>query len=313
MILQLIALQVLIPVCLLAWLLLAKGIGVLRWGLRVVAVGAYLVALASAGLWTSIPLHLLLVYVLAYFYAGFRSWPGERTKREAGEGIGVMRLILHGAVAAGMLLLMLQALLGRQPARHVPIVDLEFPLRSGTYYVANGGSRQLINAHQMTLTDPRFRAYRGQSYGVDLVELGSTGFRAGGVAPADPSRYAIFGDTVYAPCAGEVVRAVDGLKDLSPPQVDREHMEGNHAILRCGEVWVLLGHLKFGSVRVATGQLVQARQAIGEVGNTGNSDEPHLHVHAQRAGTSETPLSSEPLQVRFSGRYLSRNSLVRRD
>jgi hypothetical protein len=94
------------------------------------------------------------------------------------------------------------------------LVDLRFPLMDGTYLVANGGESELVNAHLMTLKGERFRAYRGQSYGVDLVKLGALGLRARGVIPHDPEAHAIFGDLVVAPCAGTVMHAEDGHHDL---------------------------------------------------------------------------------------------------
>ena len=49
---------------------------------------------------------------------------------------------------------------------------------------------------------------------------------------------------------------------------------------------------------------------LGEVGNSGNSDEPHLHVHAQRPGRPWDLFTADPLPVRFDGRYLVRNDRV---
>ena len=40
-----------------------------------------------------------------------------------------------------------------------------------------------------------------------------------------------------------------------------------------------LAHMKMGSVRVKTGDTVKAGQVIGLLGNSGNSDAPHLHYH----------------------------------
>ena len=97
------------------------------------------------------------------------------------------------------------------------IVDLAFPLRSGHYYIANGGSTELVNAHLQLLTGERFRRYRGASYGIDILALDTLGNRASGFAPRDPAQYAIFGDAIYAPCEGVVVRVEDWLPDLAPP------------------------------------------------------------------------------------------------
>ena len=84
-------------------------------------------------------------------------------------------------------------------------------------------------------------------------------------------------------------------------------MAGNHVLVRCMQADVLLGHFKPGSLKVAVGQQVTVSQPIANVGNSGNTGEPHLHVHAQQAGTTEAPLSGNPLPVRFDGRFLVRN------
>ena len=156
----------------------------------------------------------------------------------------------------------------------------------------------------------RFQAYRGQSYGVDIVKLNRWGLRANGLLPPQPSAYGIYGEQVYAPCTGQVIVALDGVPDMQVPQMDRQHMAGNHVLLRCKNADVLLGHFKTGSVKVATGQQLTVGQPIANVGNSGNTGEPHLHIHAQRAGTAAEPLSGDPLPVRFNGRFLVRNDRV---
>ena len=189
------------------------------------------------------------------------------------------------------------------------VVDLALPLKGGEYLVVNGGSSNSLNAHLMTLdrSIARFHAYQGQSYGVDIVKLDSWGLRANGLLPSQPSAYKIYGVPVYAPCAGEVIAAFDNLPDMQVPQTDRSHMAGNHVLLRCTQADVLLGHLKPGSVKVAIGQLVSTGQPIANVGNSGNTGEPHLHIHAQLPGTAAEPFSGSPLPLRFNGRFLVRN------
>jgi murein DD-endopeptidase MepM/ murein hydrolase activator NlpD len=68
--------------------------------------------------------------------------------------------------------------------------------------------------------------------------------------------------------------------------------------------------MRTGSVRVHPGDYVTTRTLIGEVGNSGNSDEPHLHVHAQRPGYLWDPFVGDPLPIRLDGRYLVRNDRV---
>jgi murein DD-endopeptidase MepM/ murein hydrolase activator NlpD len=45
-----------------------------------------------------------------------------------------------------------------------------------------------------------------------------------------------------------------------------------------GGPFVLVAHLRKDSVRIGVGDLVEAGQVLGEVGNSGNSTQPHVHV-----------------------------------
>jgi hypothetical protein len=197
-------------------------------------------------------------------------------------------------------------------------VNLAFPLGPGHYLVVNGGSAMGTNAHLMTLDSsvPKFRTWRGQSYGVDIVQLDAFGLRARGVQPADPKAYRIYGARVLAPCAGQVVLAVDGLPDMQVPDTDREHLAGNHVLLRCAKTQsgvaadVLVGHLQPGSVQVQTGAKVAVGRWLGSVGNSGNTGEPHLHVHAQAPGPAAAPLSGDPWPILFDGRFPVRGDRI---
>jgi hypothetical protein len=44
--------------------------------------------------------------------------------------------------------------------------------------------------------------------------------------------------------------------------------------------FVLVAHLRRGSVRVAPGGTVAAGDVLGACGNSGNSTQPHIHVQA---------------------------------
>ncbi|MGB5336443.1 MAG: serine hydrolase [Woeseiaceae bacterium] len=217
---------------------------------------------------------------------------------------------------AGLWLLTAAALVSTGVAidgRRVPnadTIDIPIPLGTGTYLIANGGSREIVNAHVRTLDSSveRFREYRGQSYGIDLVELNAFGLRSAGLQPADPAAYEIYGNPVYAPCAGQVVASRNDRADMQAPVMDREVMEGNHVLLRCGDVVLLLAHLIPGSVQVEAGDIVAIGQQLARVGNSGNSSEPHLHISAQRPGSSPFSLDGEPMAILFDGRFPIRNA-----
>lgn len=300
-------LQVGVPLALLAWQALGRNRSVAQWAVKTLAVGGYLGAVHTIGLWIVAPWYTALVLLAALtamalwqlravsrlpWRAARPSWPSI---------VGRAALVLLTAVV------LTAANTARQPPAGT-VVDLQFPLRDGVYYVAAGGSTELLNAHLMTLTAARFEAFRGQSYGVDLLKLGPFGLRASGLLPGDPARYAIYGDRVFAPCAGIVVHAEDGAPDMPPPQPDRTRMPGNHVLLDCDGVHVLLAHFTPGSVRVAPSEHVTTGTVVGLVGNSGNSNEPHLHIHAQRpAASGRGLLSGDPLPIRLNGEYLVRN------
>jgi len=61
--------------------------------------------------------------------------------------------------------------------------------------------------------------------------------------------------------------------------------------------------MKKGSVVVHEGQWVVQGQALGCVGNSGFSSEPHLHIQAHAKGKPGTPwYMGEPLYISFNGR-----------
>ncbi|MCP2192707.1 Peptidase family M23 [Williamsia deligens] len=153
-----------------------------------------------------------------------------------------------------------------------------FPLRDGRWLAVEGDGR-IFNHHWPV------PAQRGAW---DLVRLGSNGRSRRGFRQAADGDFAAYGAPVVAPCDGTVVRAVDGLADGVPTTT---HPAGNHVVIDTGSERVVLAHLHYGSVRVEQGQHVTAGVVLGEVGNSGNSTEPHLHIHAERDGV--------PLRLRF--------------
>jgi hypothetical protein len=303
-------LQVGVPIVLLVWLACGRNASINQWLAKAAISVLYLGAVHIAGLWVLLPWYTaamfiaVLVGIVMCQVSLIRRLPWRAAR------IASPSVVARAAVATSAVVVLVTATIGRQPPSEV-LVDLQFPLRNGVYYVAGGGSVEMLNPHLMTLGADRFQAYRGQSYGNDLLKLGAYGMRASGLLPSDPARYVIYGDAVYAPCSGRVVQAEDGAPDMPPPQPDRTRMSGNHVLLDCEGVHVLLAHLQPGTVRVRPDEWVEAGTIIGLVGNSGNSNEPHLHIHAQRpAPTGQEPLSGDPLPMRFDGRYIVRNDRI---
>lgn len=301
--------QAILPIILIAMLALVPPRSSIGFWVHAIAIGLTLVALRYVGIWTFPPwwtvyafgalLGAAVVSGLARRRASTR-WPRGVFSWAALVGFGAL------SVYAGNEVRIAYPATSMGPER---TLDLASPLGPGTYLIANGGAAPSVNAHATFLDQSvaAHRPYWGTAHGVDLVALDRWGLRADGVMPADPIRYVIFGMPVIAPCAGDVIVAVDGLPDMPVPKVDKAHLAGNHVILRCTKADILLGHFRKGSLRVRVGQRLRARDPIAQVGNSGNTSEPHLHIHAQMPGTPGAPFSSAPIPIRIDGRYLARN------
>lgn len=307
-------LQLVLPLALLAWLAAWPLRSVAGLIVQSLAAGLTILAVSLGGLWLIppwwTPYLLGLLWVCAAALGVLRITRTKRTAWPLGASAWVVAAVLL-VLAMLALFVIVSALSGRQPDQ-TRIVSLEAPLRGGPYLIVSGGSNERVNAHVRTLrpTTARMAAFRGQSFGLDIVELDRWGMASDGIMPADPAAYSIFGQSVHAPCDGMVVSAIDGFPDQRVPQTDLVNRAGNHVLLECDGAIVVLGHFRRGSVAVAEGERVSAGQVLGEVGNSGASDLPHLHIHAQTPGTMQAPLSGDPLQIRIEGRYLVRGDRV---
>ena len=127
-----------------------------------------------------------------------------------------------------------------------------------------------------------------------------------------------WGQPIYAPFAGEVVEAEDGIAERDPAHIGRDlfvaakngigykaatshrklrHILGNYVILRGEKAHALLAHARLGSIRVRPGDRVEVAQKLAEVGHSGNSTSPHLHFQLM---DGREPLKAKGLPCCFS-------------
>jgi Peptidase family M23 len=187
-------------------------------------------------------------------------------------------------------------LVGINRAPSDPVV-IDLPL-AGEWYVIHGGRSDLINAHypsSLPLIGPEqadaldvIQVQNGRSFSGDSKQLTS---------------YLAFGQPVLAPGDGIITDLTDTLPDLPIGTSDNTHLEGNYLVLDLGgQRYVMLAHLKQGSARVAVGDKVKRGQPIAQVGNSGDTSEPHLHLQIQNKPTfgpsAQQGLRTYPLLLR---------------
>ena len=182
-------------------------------------------------------------------------------------------------------------------------VELDFPLKEGDYYIVQGGNDLLINHHHEV---------NAQKYAIDIVKLNRWGVRCNALFAPDLDHYNIFGTTVYGPCEGRIIRLVNEHDDLPINTMDEDHLAGNHIAIQIGDSnrIVVLAHLMKNTFLVKEGDLVVRGQPLAKVGNSGNTSEPHLHMHVVET-TSDDLLFDEPgVPMKFNGQFLIRNQRI---
>lgn len=154
------------------------------------------------------------------------------------------------------------------------------PLR-GAGYVAGDGCCDSVR-HVRALLPLGGRQYLAQRFAIDWERIDDQNRLVVGDI-SDVRSYHIFGDPVFAVADGVVTEARDGLPEQVPGALPAglpiEQADGNYVTLDIGGgAFVLYAHLRLNSVRVRAGDRVQRGDQIGEVGNSGNSQAPHLHL-----------------------------------
>ncbi len=90
------------------------------------------------------------------------------------------------------------------------------------------------------------------------------------------------GVSVIAPIKGVVELKRDGVDDINAKGIDRKPLEGkecgNEVVISNDEMQIQLCHLKNKSIRVNVGDEINAGDVIGEIGLSGLTEYPHLHM-----------------------------------
>ncbi len=94
-----------------------------------------------------------------------------------------------------------------------------------------------------------------------------------------------FAKDVLSPIDGVVTSCIYNEKDNKIAEVETSRNWGNYIIIKSSYgFFVKLSHLKQNSLIVKIGDFVSAGQKIAECGNSGYSQEPHLHLQVQYQG-----------------------------
>ncbi|BBZ26188.1 peptidase M23 [Mycolicibacterium madagascariense] len=176
-----------------------------------------------------------------------------------------------------------------------------------------------MTGHRMAMNPLDGSLWAAERFAVDYVQLSPNGTLFSGDRAA-PQSYPYFGAAIHAVADGPVVAVLDGLPEQvagrSPTGLPLDQYGGNHVVQDISgggaeKRYAFYAHLQTGSVKVKPGDQLSTGQVIANLGNSGNTDAPHLHFHVM---STPDPLRSNGLPFVFkdfslAGRLASMDAL----
>lgn len=163
-----------------------------------------------------------------------------------------------------------------------PVPVLRAPLRGPSWVAFNAFSSP---DHRRALVPVDGKVRIAQRFAIDWMCLGPDGRLFHGDPKSNASFYD-YGAEVLAVADGRISDLKDGLpenagsNEQSTRAITLDNLVGNYLMLDLGHGrFALYAHLQPGSLQVKLGDKVKAGQVLARLGNSGNSDAPHLHFH----------------------------------
>jgi hypothetical protein len=189
-------------------------------------------------------------------------------------------------------------------------LSLAPPVSAGDWWIGLGPSNTSEHRRAVFRVGEDTVPHLAQRFAIDWVKMDARGEYARDHRGRRNTDWFGYGDPVVAVADARVAAVVDSIPDNTPGEGSRAvpmrvaTVLGNYVLLDLGtgagasgaHRYALFGHLKPGTLRVRTGDQVHRGQILGDIGNSGNSDGPHLHFHVTEAADAEAaPLRSEGL------------------
>jgi hypothetical protein len=181
-----------------------------------------------------------------------------------------------------------------------PAVVLGPPLRGDGWLASHGLSND--SSHRRTLLAIDGKARIAQRFAIDFTRIGADGnaFRGD---PAKNANWTPYGADVLAVADGTVTDVQDGIPENDPTSdkkavpITLTTVGGNYVLLDIGSGrFAFYAHLQPRSLRVRKGERVTRGQVLAKLGNSGQADAPHLHLHIV---DGPSPLGAEGVPMVF--------------
>jgi len=184
--------------------------------------------------------------------------------------------------------------------RRDPAIVIGPPLRGGGWVALSGMSNTSLHRRTLVVVDGKARI--AQRFATDWTRVGADGLAFRG-DPSNNANWSAYGAEVLAVADAVVADVKDGVPENDPTSekkavpINLETVGGNYVILDLGGGrFAFYAHLRPGSIRLRVGDRVRRGQVLALLGNSGNSDAPHLHFHV---ADGDSPLGAEGVPYVF--------------
>ena len=188
-------------------------------------------------------------------------------------------------------------------------VEIDFPFRNGKYLITDGGNSRisrLMNYHFYSKVHRKNKTNNSMLFATDIVKTDNTSRK---FLPPLNEDYPIFGLELHSPVCGQVMKIVNDIPDNTPFSGGYPYNTGNTIVIRNENRYLLLGHLKMGSVKVKVHDTVKAGEIIAAAGNSGFSERPHLHMQLIESPT-ENYWYGTGVSMQFRKKNLYKNRII---
>ncbi len=166
------------------------------------------------------------------------------------------------------------------------LTSLQLPFK-GDWFTFWGGDNKRQNYHVIQ------KAQQG-AFDFIVLDKHKKSFTRSGTRNED---YYAFGKPIYAVCDAIVHTVIKDVEDNKPGAMNPKQASGNTVVLltKNGE-YIHYSHFMKASIVVDKDDQVKKGQYLGDCGNSGNSSEPHLHLHIQ---DSDNPFTAVGVRCYF--------------
>jgi Peptidase family M23 len=189
-------------------------------------------------------------------------------------------------------------------------VEIEFPFKNGKYLITDGGNSRIsriMNYHFYSPVHKKNRTNDSMLFATDIVKINE--FKSN-YLPLQNKDYPIFGEKVFCPINGLVIKVENNIADNIPFSGNYPYNTGNTVVIKNADKYLLLGHLKKDSIQVNVGDSVKANDLIAEAGNSGYTERPHLHMQLIES-ISDNFWKGHGISIKYRHKNLFKNRVIK--